>query len=176
LTGLLHILQPLARLEGRLRHGLTPWRSASVAGKALPLPRRFDRWSEVWREPAERVRSLEERLRAQGALVRRGGEFSRWDLECRGGVLAGVRMTTTVEEHGQGRQLVRLRCWPRWSASALASIAVLVLVAAVAASDGAPAAAVVLGVLAVALTLRTVAEAASAMAATARAFREDGEP
>src|SRR5204863_9148075 len=37
LTQLLHLLQPLARLSGRIGHGLTPWRRRTVVTRrALP--------------------------------------------------------------------------------------------------------------------------------------------
>jgi len=38
LTAFLHMSQPLARLWGRIRFGLTPWRRAAVAGIASPWP------------------------------------------------------------------------------------------------------------------------------------------
>src|SRR5439155_3990086 len=37
LTGLLHLVQPLVRLEGRLSHGLTPWRRHVRARRTLPV-------------------------------------------------------------------------------------------------------------------------------------------
>ena len=40
LTALLHLLQPLARLTGRLRSGLTFWRY-SAAGFTVPWPRKL---------------------------------------------------------------------------------------------------------------------------------------
>jgi O-antigen biosynthesis protein len=47
--------------------------------------------------------------------VVRGGEFDRWDIHVRVGPLAAARVHVAVEEHGQGRQLVRVRVRPRWS-------------------------------------------------------------
>ena len=35
----LHLLQPLARLRGRLKHGLTLWRKCGPEGMSWPLPR-----------------------------------------------------------------------------------------------------------------------------------------
>src|SRR5205823_7143921 len=50
LTAFLHVLQPFARLYGRLYHGLTPWRWLSAlradSALALPLPRTRTIWSE----------------------------------------------------------------------------------------------------------------------------------
>jgi glycosyltransferase involved in cell wall biosynthesis len=171
LTGLLHVLQPLVRLEGRLRHGLTPWRRFTTRGGVVPVPRRLERWSEEWVEPAAWVRSFEHEIAAAGAVVRRGGEFDSWDLETRGGVLAGVRVSTVVEEHGSGRQLIRMRCRPRYSATALAIAAALFALAAAAAVDGAAVAAGILAAVGAALGLRTLGEASSALAVTARVLR-----
>jgi glycosyltransferase involved in cell wall biosynthesis len=168
LTALLHVAQPLVRLEGRLGHGLTPWRRFAKTGTAVPLTRRLERWSEDWAEPGEWVRRFESGITAAGAVVRRGGEFDDWDIETRGGVLAGARTTTAVEEHGSGRQLVRARCRPTFSAGALALTLLLAGLAAGAAVDGAPIAAVPVAVAALALALRTFAEASSALALTAQ--------
>ncbi len=39
-----------------------------------------------------------------------------------------------VEEHGEGRQLIRFKVWPRWSATTLGTLAFLALLSAVAAA------------------------------------------
>lgn len=172
LTGLLHIAQPIVRLEGRLRHGLTPWRGVTRVGAALPVTRRLERWREEWIDPSDWVRSLEGGITGAGAVVRRGGDFDSWDIETRGGVLAGVRVSTVVEEHGAGRQLVRMRCRPTWSKPALAITLALLCLATAAAIDGAVIAAIVLAAMGAAVGLRTVGEASSALALTARVARE----
>src|SRR5207244_10977964 len=68
-----------------------------------------------WQDVAEKLGSMETALRESGAVVRRGGEFDRWDLEVRGGLLAGVRMLLAVEDHGPRTQLIRVRSWPTFS-------------------------------------------------------------
>jgi hypothetical protein len=166
LSALLHVAQPLVRLEGRMRHGLTPWRRFAVLGRALPVARRLEVWSEEWSDPVEWVRRLERDIGAAGAVVRRGGEFDGWDLEIRGGVFAGVRVLSAVEEHGSGRQLFRARCRPKWSPAAVSLALALIVVAVTAAADQATATAVVLGLSALALALRILAEASSALALT----------
>jgi O-antigen biosynthesis protein len=176
LTGMLHLVQPLVRLEGRLRHGLTPWRRNARARRALPVTRHLERWSEEWFDPADWVRAFERGIVEAGAVVRRGGDFDSWDLETRGGTLAGVRVTSAVEEHGSGRQLVRLRCRPTWSVSALVLTALLLGLATAAAIDGSAIVAVVLAVVGAALGLRTLNEASWALALTTRVLREDGSP
>ena len=47
------------------------------------------------------------------AAVKRGGDFDRWDLEVRGGLLGCIRAVAMIEEHGAGKQLFRLRAWPQ---------------------------------------------------------------
>jgi hypothetical protein len=47
-TGVLFLAQPAARLAGRLRHGLAPWRRARLAGFRAPRPRTEAVWSEDW--------------------------------------------------------------------------------------------------------------------------------
>ncbi|WP_302182731.1 glycosyltransferase [Paraconexibacter antarcticus] len=176
LAALLHLLQPLLRLDGRLRHGLTPWRRRGRPGRARPSRRTLETWHEEWRDPFEELGRLQERLVALGAIVRHGQDFDTWDLEVRGGTLAGVRITTLVEEHGQGRQLVRSLCRPTYSRPALLMNALAATLALAAAADGAPVAAAVLGLLAVMFALRIVTEAASAVATAVMAIQTPHAP
>jgi GT2 family glycosyltransferase len=128
LTGLLHLLQPLARLSGRVQLGLTPWRRVSALHLATPRPRTVAIWSESWRGPGERLVRLEAELRRfGGATVSRGSEFDRWDMEVRTGLLGVARLRLGVEEHGEGRQLLRFRIWPRASRGAMATVVLLVI-------------------------------------------------
>ena len=112
LTAFLHLLQPLARLCGRLCSGLTPWRRRGVRSLAPPWPRAFTIWSERWHAPDERLRSVEASLRAAGTVVFRGGDYDPWDLEVRGGMFGAARLCMALEDHDAGKQLVRFRTWP----------------------------------------------------------------
>ena len=114
-TTLLFMLQPVARLVGRMRRGLTPWRRRGELAFAAPWPRVRHVWSERWRSQADRVLELERDIHARCMTVARGGDFDRWDLHVRVGPLGAARVRVAVEEHGQGRQLVRYRVWARWS-------------------------------------------------------------
>ncbi len=174
LTAFLYVLQPVARLWGRLRHGLTPWRWRGAPCFVLPRPRSFAIWSERWQEGAERLRSLEAAIRALGALVVRGGECDRWDIEVRGGILGGARVLAAVEDHGGGRQLVRLRAWPRCSVVGIGSSVLLAGLAAGAGVDGAWAVTAILGAGAFALGLRIFMESARATAAILHALGHGG--
>jgi GT2 family glycosyltransferase len=115
LTGALFFLQPLARLAGRLLNGLSPWRRRAGRSRAVPLPRTVCIWSERWRDHSERVEELQQLLVDDGAIVKGGGAFDRWDLHVRPGPLGGARLRTAVEEHGDGNQLTRVKVWPRLS-------------------------------------------------------------
>src|SRR3989475_276154 len=93
LTAVLHCLQPLARLVGRVGHGLTPWRRRGDVGPALPWPRTFAAArSGRWRDVTEKLGSMETALRESGAVVRRGGDLGRWEPGGQGGRLGGGRM------------------------------------------------------------------------------------
>jgi GT2 family glycosyltransferase len=111
-TAALHLLQPAARLLGRLTGGLTPWRRRGP-GRGLPVARSFEVWSERWHAPEEWLGELETTLREAGVPVARAGHFDRHDLEVRGGLLSRARVWTLAEEHGAGRQLVRFAVSPR---------------------------------------------------------------
>jgi O-antigen biosynthesis protein len=163
LTMCLHMLQPLARLWGRLGSGLTPWRRRGPGTYSFPRPRSWTLWSESWRSLESWVEALEDALREDGTVAIRGGDFDRWDLELRGGLLGGARILTAVEEHGHGRQLVRFGFQPRPTSGALLLTALFVSAAIAASLSGAVAATAVLTAvlaLVVGITARDCARAA----------------
>ncbi|MEJ5375782.1 MAG: glycosyltransferase [bacterium] len=122
-TATLFLLQPLARLWGRLKNGLSPWRRRGQGGMLLPFPRTRAIWSENWESQAQRLKKLESSLKESGALVRAGGDYDSWDLEVRGGLLGKVRLQMALEEHGAGKQQVLVRFWPVISPYCLAAMA-----------------------------------------------------
>ena len=174
LTAFLHLLQPLARLYGRLRYGLTPWRQGAPW---LSLPRRRTSavWSERWQDPIARLQCLETAMRTCGGVVVHGGEYERWDLEVQGGLLGAARMLMAVEDHGAGTQFVRFRLWPRFSRVAVVLTLVFALLSAEAVEDQAWSAAAILGTITVLLTLRTLYEYSGAAAVILRALKSAEE-
>jgi hypothetical protein len=104
-------------------------------------------WSESWREPQAFVQTLQDLLAARGGYVRSGGPFDRWDLDLRAGPLGGVKIRTAVEEHGDGKQLMRARIWPRASTGSLMVVTLLAAISAYAAFHGRPEFAVASGVV-----------------------------
>lgn len=167
LTAGLHLLQPFARLLGRIRLGLTPWRRCTVPviSHPFPLPRTFALWSEHWNSPLSWLESLESSLKSLRRVVLRGGDFDRWDLELRGGLLGCVRILMAVEEHGGGKQLVRFRAWPKCSSGAVVVTLVFAALAALAALNYAWITCGVLNFCALLFMTHIFKECSSAMAA-----------
>ena len=171
----LHLIQPLARLLGRVRHGVAPWRWAGLLSPPVRLRHTHAIWSEEWHPIETRLAEIERVLLRKRAAVKRGGDFDRWDLEVRGGLLGYVRAVGMIEEHGAGKQLFRLRAWPHIPRPAIGLFLLLGLLAALAAYDQAWLVALVLafGVLGIALIAR--AECAKAMQAWRDAVDEYAE-
>jgi GT2 family glycosyltransferase len=169
LTALLYLLQPVARLSGRLGSGLTPWRRRGPRAFMAPWPRAAAVWSERWRSIEERIRAITEALGERGAVVRSGGDWDRWDLHVRGGLLGAARLIMAIEEHGSGRQMMRVRFWPRLAPSVLALITLLGSAAVGALLTRAGTAAAVLAALALIVLLRALYESGRGIAAVHRA-------
>jgi len=170
LTALLHFLQPMARLHGRLHWGLSPWRR-SAGGFVLPRLRVESIWSETWKDPATWLADIERALRERGVMVLRGGDFDRWDLQLRRGPFASTRVILAIEEHGGGRQLARVKMWPQFArvTGFIAFGAMLLAVGAV--SSGKYVAALVLAGIFAWIAIRTIQECASTMENVADTLR-----
>jgi GT2 family glycosyltransferase len=163
-TMLLYLLQPLARLFGRIPHGLTPWRHRAAVAALWPGSRTVKLWRECRREPDRILTALESALRNYQAVVRRGGDFDRWDLELGTGVMGRVRLLMGVEEHGGGKQLLRFRIWPKCSPATMVLGLACGMLSALAAFDGAIVASMVLALAPASLFLWMFRDCASAMA------------
>lgn len=163
LTAFLTLVQPLARLSGRLGAGLTPWRRRGGARPAMPWPRTRAIASETWASAPDRLGRVEAALRGEGAALQRGGAFDRWDVHVGVGMLGAARLRLAVEEHGHGWQLVRFRIWPRVSRGGVAAAAVIGMLSALATQRGSLAA-LVLGITAALLALRLLRECGTAVA------------
>ncbi len=98
-------------------------------------------------------------------MVQRGGDFDRWDLEVRGGLLGCARTLMTIEEHGAGRQLIRFRTWPKFSSLAIATDVVFALLALGATLDQAWVAWIVLTLIVGLFSFRLFQECAAAESA-----------
>lgn len=115
LVGGLYLMQPVARLAGRVHYGLTPWRLRGVRGVASPLSFRHESWCKNWHDPSARLADLEGTLKRGGAVVLRGHEFARWDLELRGGLFGRVRIRQFTADLAHSAQYVQYFATPRFA-------------------------------------------------------------
>jgi GT2 family glycosyltransferase len=169
LTALLYVLQPLARLWGRASAGLTPWRGRGgrLAG---PWSRTCVIWSETWESPRDRLGRLWAHFRLERAAVLRGGTYDRWDIQVRAGPLGAARIRLGVEEHGQGKQLLRFRIWPRWSRGGFAVAATFAGLAALASAQASIETVIVLASFAFATLLQMVRQCGASIGLCLRAL------
>ena len=172
LIAFLHVLQPIARLCGRLRHGLTPWKRRGNVRPVFPRTRKWAVWTEMWVDPDERRVRLERELIDMGFTVLRGNPYEAWDLEIIGGLLGSARVLLAVEDHGSRRQYVRFAAWPRYSRLALSLGFLGVVIAGVAASGGESLVALVLAGGATLLWFATILETGRSLAAILRSARQ----
>jgi glycosyltransferase involved in cell wall biosynthesis len=168
-TWFLHLLQPLARLTGRLRYGLAPWRRRA-GSFAFPRRRKHSIWDERWQSADQRLKRVEQDLRGDGCVVLHGSAFDRWDIEVRGGMLGVARLRIAVEEHGAGRQLVRFSFWPKYSRFGLGLVAACAALALGAAIEGVTVAAAVLATVAAVIGLSAIRDSATATGVLLRAL------
>jgi GT2 family glycosyltransferase len=157
LTAAMVLMQPLARLRGRIENGLTPWRSRRESRDwASPWSQRAF-WAESSRPAEQRLHAIESKLSVR-TVTSRGGVFDRHDLAMRGGVLGGARLLLAVEEHGGGCQLLRLRLGPQPSPVALGLTACAGALAVAAGFAGAWVASLALGGFAAGVGWRILVE------------------
>jgi len=119
----LNFIEPLARDWGRLKGGLTPWRSVvlgspSAAGARVsrwwqrlqPFRRRVS-WTHGGGPTLDRTPFLEQlttTLRLRSCSVGWNSHAQHWDLKVRRGVLGEAQVHMVVEHHGGAKRLARL--------------------------------------------------------------------
>ncbi len=170
-TAWLHIIQPIARLWGRLRHGLHAGRLRLPMRMALPVARTVTVWRERWEAPEDKIRRLTAKLRGDGATIVSGGDYDRWDFAVRAGLLGSAQVLMTLEEHGSGRQLFRFLIWPRYSVEGLVTVFVLAALAVGAIFDRAVPAYFLFTILTAVFAFRLLQEGSVAIAAIERALQ-----
>ncbi len=171
LTAILHMIQPLARLFGRLGSGLSPWRVRS-SGFSSPWPKCKSVWSEDWKDPNTRLYLLYDAIRKDGAAVTHGGDFDRWDLEVRGGIFSTARLLMATEDHGSGSQFIRLWWWPKFYPGGVALAFLLLLLSISAGADQAWAVCGIFGTGTFLVVLRMFMESAKAIGTIKTAIKQ----
>jgi glycosyltransferase involved in cell wall biosynthesis len=136
----LHVVQPVARLYGRFKHGLTPWRIRRVEFNSLVLfvfgKHVFTLWSEKWKSSEAWLSAIEYNLKNSKVRVRRGGDFDNWDIQVRSGLYSSSRGLLAIEEHGAGKQMLKLKCTTQYGLGGYALAAALCAISIVAAMSG----------------------------------------
>jgi O-antigen biosynthesis protein len=173
---LLHIIQPIARLRGRIKHGLTPWRirgaKASIKHLTFLKPKTLVHWSEGnWKSAETWLEEIELNIIGLKARVRRGGDFDNWDIETRNGLFSTTKGTLTIEEHGANKQYLKFRYAANYSISGLALIGLFGSVAVLAASDGSWIVASVLSTFTLAIAAKYVLDSASVVSCIVTGFK-----
>ncbi len=163
---LFHIIQPLARLSGRIKHGLTPWRMRGVRAKLQRLtflkPKILMHWSEGdWKASETWLEEIEQRIIGLKARVKRGGDFDRWDIKVKNGIFSTAQGLLTIEEHGANKQYLKFRYWVNYSIPGLVLIVLLSTIAVFAAGDKSWIVSALFAFLAVGLTGKYVFDCAS---------------
>jgi GT2 family glycosyltransferase len=159
ITAFLHILQPLARVCGRIAFPPHPPRIPGFRGFAFFLPRAYSALCTSW-EAGERIlRDVEEEFREKCSFVLVGGSYAPWDIEIRGGVFGGIRLLMAIEDLGPERQLVRVRSWPTFPGQAVALMCFPSALAVGAAFDRAWLACALLGITSFVVAFRACKEA-----------------
>jgi hypothetical protein len=104
----------VARLYGRFTNGLTPWRRKGAGSDFKFIFNKkqhvFSLWSEEWQAAETWLTRVEKNLVILRSRIKRGGDFDNWDLQVNNGLFAKGRGLLTIEEHGAGKQYLRLKC------------------------------------------------------------------
>ncbi len=174
LTFFLHLMQPLARLVGRLSACLPAWHPRQETTYALPIPESHRLWSESWHDLHTWIFRLQQSLTRHGVAHLPGRETSRWDLELRKGSLGVIRIRCVIEEHGRGRQLIRVRCWPRCFPPWLMFVLLFASLSVLAALDHSWIASSLLGIIGVVLGMPVLRDCGNAMGGLRSALNELG--
>jgi len=167
---LLHLLQPIARLSGRISAGLHPWCKDRFRGFRIPFTREYSSMCGDWNEAQKNIREFEEALREELWFVIVGGSFANWDLEVRGGIFGGNRVLMATEDFGPSRQLLRVRSWPVFPHPAIVFVCLVAALALVAAWDRAWFPSVLLALSAFGVALRAFWEAGTVSSLVERAL------
>ena len=163
----LHLLQPLARLVGRVSHGLTPWRMRSGEGGKLFESCNFNMelWSEKWHAAEHWLTTLKQKMRTDGVRVVSSGDFDPFDLKVRGGLLGRARLLMAQEEHGEGKQLLRFAIRSKLSKWGLVLVVIFSVIGILAVVDSAWVVSAILVGFATALAIRARYEVTTSVAA-----------
>ncbi len=174
LTTMLHIIQPVARLKGRIKYGLTPWLKNYYQIKyfrSLFAPDILKHWSEKWKSSEDWLDEIHSKLLEVNSKVEKGGNFDQWDFITRTGLFSYVRSQMTIEEHGMGKQYIKLKSKRRIPAFSISILILVALLFTFALKTGVWISATVLGTLLVLVGIKILADLAGGMYSLEQAFK-----
>ncbi|WP_299289573.1 glycosyltransferase [uncultured Mucilaginibacter sp.] len=167
LITLLHLLQPMARLYGRLKHGLRPWREINIVSNMkfafILNPQILTLWSEEWIAAEVWLERIEKELINLKTRVQRGNNFDRWDLQARNSMFSTSRGLLVIEEHGAGKQLLRFKIWPSIPKIVIVAVVTLTIIAVFAAINHAVTVSVILSIIVLLIAAEYFKDSASTM-------------
>ena len=173
---LLHMIQPVARLRGRIKHGLTPWRIRGAKANLKHLTffraKTLVYWYEGdWKSNETWLEEIEQNILKLKACVKRGGDFDKWDIKTRNGLFSTAKGILTVEEHGANKQYVKFRYWGSYSVSGFVLISVLTAITTFAALDQSWLATGILTLITALFSIKYLLDSASVVNCMVTAFR-----
>jgi cellulose synthase/poly-beta-1,6-N-acetylglucosamine synthase-like glycosyltransferase len=172
ITSFLHVAQPLARLRGRIAFGLTPFKCRGPVKFFIPRSQTRSVWQEQWQSPENILTGIKQTLLDGRIPYHHGGPYDNWDIEVRGGLLGAARFLMTVEEHGEGKQMLRFRISPNYKPGRNWISGVFIILAGFAAFDKAWGMSAILGAMGLWLFMRMLKKCAYSQVAINEALKE----
>ena len=171
----LHIIQPIARLTGRIQNGLTPWRKRGIMAHAGKMKSGnssiLSHWNEaVWKATDTWLEDLERTLIKMKVRVKRGGDFDNWDIKAATGLFAQAKGILTVEEHGANKQYVKFRYNMIYSVSGMLLILMLSGVSVAAAADQQWVVTTVVSILVIAIAVQYILDSITVVSCLRESF------
>ena len=171
LITVLHIVQPMARLYGRLTHGLSPWRNKKAniktAVKYAFNKKLFTHWSEEWNSTEFYLEHIEKRLIKLKTRVKRGGDYDAFDIQATNTLFCTTKGVLAIEEHGSNKQYLKFRIGHKPSVIVIAGTLLFLLLASVAYNES-----IVVTIISLLLASGFVAEYLKDAAATAENIKK----
>ncbi len=140
----LNFLEPVARDWGRLKGGLTPWRTVTPESEPQSLPspwwkklvpfQRNAQWSSPGTMELEKfsfLNALHRKFTSRGCAVGWNDHFQHWDMRFRRGALGVGKLHMVVEHHGGEKRKARFSLSIAPPATVYWVLAILAVVAAV---------------------------------------------
>ena len=173
---LLHIIQPIARLTGRIQNGLTPWRNwrikTDIKKIKLVTSCTLFYWNEAaWKATDTWLEEVEQALINMKVRVKRGGVFDNWDIKAATGLFAQTKGIVTVEEHGANKQYVKFRYNLTYSIPGMLMIFTLSAIAIAAAAYSQWVVMTAIGIIVLALAMQFIQDSVTLVACLHQSFQ-----